>query len=100
MIVYGVGPLTARTVSGGLVVNFLDGRRPPGALPETRQPDAAPPRLWGRAMAEDPDRHVVIGDDERAACRGPSCASVEPPDGPARQPLGPVGCVCACGSGR
>src|SRR4051794_40428812 len=54
MIVYGVGPLTARTVSGGLVVNFLDGRRPPGALPETRQPDAAPPRLWGRAMAEDP----------------------------------------------
>src|SRR4029453_5642011 len=60
---------------------FLDGRRPPGAPPETSAARRGTPAPEGRAMAEDPDRHVVIG-DERAACRGAPCRQSDLRTGP------------------
>jgi hypothetical protein len=44
-------------------VRSFDGRRPPGALPETSAARRGTAAFVGRAIAENPDRHLVTGDD-------------------------------------
>jgi hypothetical protein len=93
------GPRIARTVSGGSVRQFFDGRRPPGALSQTSAARRGTAEFESRATAGDPDRHIVIGDD-RAACSWGHLPHADLRTGPRNNRLVPSGASSRPSAGR
>jgi hypothetical protein len=83
---HGAGPQIARTVNGGSVRQYCDGRRPRARCPRPRQPERGTAAFEGRARADDPtgtSSSAMTG--QRV---GEPCPPLESPDGP-RQLLDP-----------